>query len=172
MGFSRQEHWSGQPLPSPRDLPDSGIELRSPALQANSLPSEPPGKHCLSSVLQRKIQKCSKVELYKMPWNRKQKGDIFSFSTLQWGHHLTLSLSFLIFFSILKLSLHLDHSFVSLHSPSFCPSVSSGGSVLIPAPGFHTYDCVSGDLAGSLPCARSPSPCIQILTHFYPPQQT
>ena len=86
MGFSRQEHWSVRPLPSPGDLPDSGIELRSPALQANSLPSEPPGKHCLSSVLQRKIQKCSKVELYKMPWNRKQKGDVFYFSTLQWGY--------------------------------------------------------------------------------------
>ena len=43
-GFSRQEHWSGLPFPSPVDLPDPGIELGSPALQANSLPSEPPGK--------------------------------------------------------------------------------------------------------------------------------
>ena len=44
MGFFRQEHWSGLPFPSPEDLPDPGIEPRSPALQANSLPSEPPGK--------------------------------------------------------------------------------------------------------------------------------
>ena len=44
MGFSRQEHWSGLPLPSPGDLPDPGIEPRSPALQANALWSEPPGK--------------------------------------------------------------------------------------------------------------------------------
>ena len=44
MRFSRQEHWSGLPFPSPRDLPDSGIEPRSPALQANALTSEPPGK--------------------------------------------------------------------------------------------------------------------------------
>ena len=43
MGFSRQEYWSGLPLSFPGDLPDTGIELRSPALQANSLPSEPPG---------------------------------------------------------------------------------------------------------------------------------
>ena len=43
MGFSRQEHWSGLPFPSPRDLPDLGMELGSPALQADSLPSEPPG---------------------------------------------------------------------------------------------------------------------------------
>ena len=44
MGFSRQECWSALPLPSPGDLPDPGIEPRSPALQANALPSEPPGK--------------------------------------------------------------------------------------------------------------------------------
>ena len=41
MGFSRQEHWSGLPFPSPGDLPNPGIELRSPALQADALPSEP-----------------------------------------------------------------------------------------------------------------------------------
>ena len=44
MGFSRQEHWSGLPCPPPGDLPNPGIEPRSPTLQADSLPSEPPGK--------------------------------------------------------------------------------------------------------------------------------
>ena len=44
MGFSRQEYWSGLPFPSPGDLTDPGIEPGSPALQADSLPSEPPGK--------------------------------------------------------------------------------------------------------------------------------
>ena len=44
MGFSRQECSSGLPFPSPGDLPDPEIEPRSPALQADSLPSEPPGK--------------------------------------------------------------------------------------------------------------------------------
>ena len=44
MGFSRQEYWSGLPFPPPGDLPDPGIELRSPALQADALTSEPPGK--------------------------------------------------------------------------------------------------------------------------------
>ena len=43
MEFSRQECWSGLPFPSPGDLPDPGIEPGSPALQADSLPSEPPG---------------------------------------------------------------------------------------------------------------------------------
>ena len=44
MEFSRQECWNGQPFPSPGDLPDPGIEPGSPALQADSLRSEPPGK--------------------------------------------------------------------------------------------------------------------------------
>ena len=41
MGFSRQGYWSGVPSPSPGDLPDPGIEARSPVLQADSLLSEP-----------------------------------------------------------------------------------------------------------------------------------
>ena len=44
MGFSRQEYWSGFPFPSPRDLPNPGVEPGSPALQADALSSEPPGK--------------------------------------------------------------------------------------------------------------------------------
>ena len=43
MEFSRQEYWSGLPFPFPRNLPDPGIKPRSPALQADCLPSEPPG---------------------------------------------------------------------------------------------------------------------------------
>ena len=44
MGFSRQEYWSGLPFPSPGDLPNPGIEPRSPEFQADALTSEPPGK--------------------------------------------------------------------------------------------------------------------------------
>ena len=44
MEFSRQEYWSRLPFPSPEDLPDPGIEPRSPVLQAATLPAEPPGK--------------------------------------------------------------------------------------------------------------------------------
>ena len=44
MGFSRHEYWGGWSFPSPGNLPDPGIEPGSPALQADSLPSEPPGK--------------------------------------------------------------------------------------------------------------------------------
>jgi len=44
MEFCRQEYRSGLPFLSPKDLPDPGIEPRSPILQADPLPTEPPGK--------------------------------------------------------------------------------------------------------------------------------
>ena len=44
MGSSRQKYWSGLPFPSPGDLPDPGIEPRSPSLHTDSLLSVPPGK--------------------------------------------------------------------------------------------------------------------------------
>ena len=43
-GIYQQEYWNGLPFSSPGDLPDSGIELRSPTLQVDSMPAEPPGK--------------------------------------------------------------------------------------------------------------------------------
>ena len=53
MGFSRREYWSGLPFTSPGDLPDPWIEPGSPILQADALPSEPPGMaviFCYSSL--------------------------------------------------------------------------------------------------------------------------
>ena len=44
MEFSSPEYWSEQPFPSPWDLPKPGIEPRSPVLQVDSLPAEPPGQ--------------------------------------------------------------------------------------------------------------------------------
>ena len=56
MGFPRQEHWSGLPDPSPGDLPNPGFESKSPALQIDSFPSEPPvqmkNRYCSFNVLQ------------------------------------------------------------------------------------------------------------------------
>ena len=63
MGFSRQEDWSGLPFPSPADLPNPGVRPRSPALQAESLLSEPPGKpYFLHKYLKhrKQIQKINK----------------------------------------------------------------------------------------------------------------
>ena len=48
MEFSRPEYWGGQPFPFPGDLPNPEIEPRSPALQADSSPAEPPEKLCIS----------------------------------------------------------------------------------------------------------------------------
>ena len=44
MEFPREEYWSGLLFPSPGDLPNPGIKQECPALQADSLPFEPPGK--------------------------------------------------------------------------------------------------------------------------------
>ena len=62
MGFSRQEYWSGVPLPSPGDLPDSGIEPRSPTMRADALASEPPGNQPFLILILRK----SKLGLGRM----------------------------------------------------------------------------------------------------------
>ena len=50
MEFSRPEYWSGQPFPTPRALPNRGIELGFPALQADSLPAELPGKEVVDLI--------------------------------------------------------------------------------------------------------------------------
>ena len=52
MGFSRHEYWSGLLFPSPGDLPNLGIESRSPTLQADTLPSELPGKPLMSKKVE------------------------------------------------------------------------------------------------------------------------
>ena len=59
MGFSRQKYWSGLPFPSPGDLPNPGIEPRSPALEADALTSEPPGNP--------KEKQCQRM--FKLPYN-------------------------------------------------------------------------------------------------------
>ena len=69
--FSRQEYWSGLPCPSQGRLPDPGIERASPALQADSLPSEPPGKAPHLSQLHR--------QLYRTLWHLRISGQPFLF---------------------------------------------------------------------------------------------
>ena len=87
MGFSRQEYWSGLPFPSPGDLPNPGIEPGSPALQTDTLPSEPPG--LLTTTTAAKIIKTDYTKYWqesvclqcrrpgfnfrvgKIPWRRK-----------------------------------------------------------------------------------------------------
>ena len=64
MGFSRQQYWSGLPFPSPGDLPDPGIEPRSPALQADSLPLS-----------------------YEGSWNNSSKCKVSHFTFFWWRQH-------------------------------------------------------------------------------------
>ena len=70
MEFSRQEYRSEWPFSPPGDLPDPGIEPRSPASQADSLPAEPPGSPC-----QRRRNKRCGLSLWvgKTPWRRAWK---------------------------------------------------------------------------------------------------
>ena len=58
MGFSRQECLSGLPFPSPGDLADPGIEPRSPTLQSDALPSEPPGNLSVTKTIFIIILRC------------------------------------------------------------------------------------------------------------------
>ena len=85
MGFSWQEYWSGLPFPSPVDLPDPGIELRSPALRADALTSEPPGGFIkvafrsdqIRSVAQSCLTLCD-------PMNRSTNGNPLQYSYLEY----------------------------------------------------------------------------------------
>ena len=80
MGFSRQKYWSGLPCPSPGDLPNPRIEPRSPALWADALLSEPPGKRCSKSR--------SKMPAWLHPCRHRGSAlDFFFYSTfLNRGH--------------------------------------------------------------------------------------
>ena len=64
MGFSRQEYWSGLPFPSPGDLPDPGIEPRSPALQAINV------WHCLSSLGLLRLGGLETAEVYSSQFSK------------------------------------------------------------------------------------------------------
>ena len=68
IGFSRQAYWSGLPFPPPGDLPDQGIEPRSPALQADALPSEPPVWQCRKHIRDAgSIPGCGRCP-WRRPW--------------------------------------------------------------------------------------------------------
>ena len=86
VGFSRQEYWSGLPCPSPGDLPHPGIEPGSSESQADSLPSEPPGKsiyinthtieYCLVTKKEGNLVIISNIvgtEGYYTMWNKSER---------------------------------------------------------------------------------------------------
>ena len=69
MGFSGQEYWSGLPFPSPGDLPDPGVEPRSPTLQANALTSAPPGKPVFLKMSVEKKKKYTALLYSAVSWS-------------------------------------------------------------------------------------------------------
>ena len=75
MGFSRQEYWSWLPFPSPRDFPETGIEPRSPALQADTLTSEP-----LLLFLSIGWNKTLNLSVLQVPLLRTRVNDLFTTS--------------------------------------------------------------------------------------------
>ena len=100
QGFSRQEYWSGLPCPPPRDLPNPGIEPRSPSLHADSLPSEPPGKarivfkalgpfHYLIFLSTRTLSSCfieiSSLDSSQTVSSKDKKDDIYIFTVFILG---------------------------------------------------------------------------------------
>ena len=75
MGFPRQEYWSELSFPFPEDLPDPGVKLGPPVLQANSLPSEPPGHFALTlGKWQHSCQKRQLMSLVLLVPSMKEKG--------------------------------------------------------------------------------------------------
>ena len=67
LEFSRPEYWSGQPFPSPGDLPNPGIKPRSPALQEGSLAAEPQGKPKNTRVGSGKFSRDGHTRLPNLP---------------------------------------------------------------------------------------------------------
>ena len=82
--FFRQESWSGQPFPSPGDLPDSGIKPGSPALQVYSLPSDPPERPPDISIIKPQITECLGNPMDRGAWRATVHGvtkGLYDFAT-------------------------------------------------------------------------------------------
>ena len=89
MGFSRQEYWSGLPWPPPGDLPNPGIKPKCLALQADSLLSEPPGKHLEEKWQRTKYMRDENARqlIINHTWKvREKKSQHWQLLQLYWQH--------------------------------------------------------------------------------------
>ena len=73
MGFSRQEYWSGLPFPSPGDLPGSRVEPGSPALQADSLLTDPPENSQYSCLENPRDGGCTELDVTEVTQQQQQQ---------------------------------------------------------------------------------------------------
>ena len=118
MGFSRKDYWSGLPFPSPGNLPNPGIEPRSPTLQADALSSEPPKKpnqtpNCQHPLDHRKSKRVPEKHLFLFYWLSPSLWLCGSQQTVansfkRWKCHTTLSTSKEICMQVKKQQLELD----------------------------------------------------------------
>ena len=88
MGFSRQEHRSGLPFPSPGDLPNSGIEPGSPTFQADALTSEPPGKPPKILNFWKSLRICKLIPSVSWPKTLSFKFDYFKTISLKFDYYV------------------------------------------------------------------------------------
>ena len=112
IGYSRQEYWSGLPCPLPGDLPNPGIEPRSPTLQVDSLPSEPPWK---PSVLR-------KQTLGPQAWSHVQYHPTGLRPAREMGHRHSLCSLSLVFSPTLCKPILLPHHIETQPQNSFLPT--------------------------------------------------
>ena len=97
MGFTRQEYWSELPFPSPGDLPNPGIEPRSPTLWADALTSEPPGKPCTKINLEQ-------CEICREEWEDLPMASFLSLKSYFLGEDFLDQFYLFFFFKLLILS--------------------------------------------------------------------
>ena len=134
-GFFRQEYWSGLSFPSPEDLTNQGIKPRSPALQVDSLPSEPPGKPILKICEIKKgrpqnVYLCGSTRTDEWRWNKYAAGVEGPEVGVMWRQADTTpsapgSFSFRVIFQrLLTPHLHSCHSSVQNVPATFQPTKS------------------------------------------------
>ena len=124
MEFSRQESWSRVPCPPPGDLPTPGIEPRSPALNVDSSPSEPPGspKEPVASP----PGNCSLPCIRDTPHDRNKDGKshLKLISHHSWWPHIVIYFCHLFVF-VMSLSSHISQLLNSILYHYLCFSISS-----------------------------------------------
>ena len=131
MGLSRQECWSGLPFPSPGGLPVPGVEPRSPALQADSLPTEPPGSYFternLSLIPNPQLLTDGSSQCFKPSWAfsapQAVLGSLLETTLLLYSDptHPSISVHLFILYSLLDSDQQGSFSFLNIQSPYSLP---------------------------------------------------
>ena len=130
MELSRPEYWTGYPFPSPGDLPNPGIKSRSPTLQADSLPAEPPGKPKNTgvgslSLLQRSSRPRNRIRafcmegkiLYQLSYQGGPTPDESNNNSLNTIHVIYIHISSIVLSTMCRASFFSDHGLIKFDTP-------------------------------------------------------